>query len=727
VLAYIGACWLVTSRRAVGGTVQSLLLLADRRSRPELKRVAGHTHHWLPLVESLDDRIQFSALERAVAAAREIGGRWQEQIPDDFPPIGTGLDVVAFERIEGEGVECEIVDVGGWTDDVPLTLRVVRADGRWYLDLACTGEPPEPLLSGWEHLVKIATVQPLSELALAAADVGDGGPLAAPDVVDAIERWQADRPDDVAIIDANGQLTVGELWRAAGELSARLAARTAVGIRCDRDHSFAIAALAVLRADAYFIPLTAGWEARHRDAGVCDVIVGDRIETPGTDKRQLSGDGKFAYAMWTSGSMGVPKLAMISRPTLAAATARVAEFVGVTETDRYLHLASFGFSSSIRQMFVPLTRRATVLLASEATRTNVAELLSWLGQVRPTIIDTTPTMLDAIAETECVWPQSVRAVLSASEQLTPSIVDRFRAATGYTGSLFHMYGTTETSGLVAGSVVGAESSRFSLAPLPGCRLYIRDAYLHPVPVGMVGELYVDVGGGSDAYADPRGTAAAFVPSSRTAVARMFRTRDRARCAPDGGFEWLGRYDDLIKIRAERVSLTSVAEMAQSHPAVGRALAIDMQGEVGIAVAVVRGAQLSVEGLQEHMRGQGLHAELPTRVAIVDRLPQNASGKIDRRAVRDLITRSGDQRAPVVAAATPTERALAELWAAVLPDRTIGVTDNFFDLGGHSLKAARLAARVRREISCDEVGVATVFDHPTIRTMAAFMDSRKVDR
>ena len=142
---------------------------------------------------------------------------------------------------------------------MPLTLRVVRADGRWYLDLACTGEPPEPLLSGWEHLVKIATVQPLSELALAAADVGDGGPLAAPDVVDAIERWQADRPDDVAIIDANGQLTVGELWRAAGELSARLAARTAVGIRCDRDHSFAIAALAVLRADAYFIPLTAGW------------------------------------------------------------------------------------------------------------------------------------------------------------------------------------------------------------------------------------------------------------------------------------------------------------------------------------------------------------------------------------------------------------------------------------------------------------------------------------
>ena len=417
VLGYASACWLVTIRRAVGGAVQSLSLLVDRRSRPELERVVGLTHHWLPLVESLDDRVQFSTLERMVATAREIGSRWQEQIPDDFPVIGTGLDVVAFERIEGEGVTCEIVDLGGWADDMPLTLRVIRADGHWYLDLAYTGEPPEPLLPGWEHVLKIAAAQPLSELALAAADVGDSAPPAALDVVDAIERWQADRPEDVAIIDATGQLTVGELWRAAGELSADLSAGTAVGIRCDRDRSFAIAALAVLRAGAYFVPLTIGGEVWDRDDGMHAVIAGNRIETSGTGKRQLSGDEKFAYAMRTSGSMGVPKLALISRPTLAAATARVAEFVGVSETDRYLHLASFGFSSSVRQMFVPLTRRATVLLAPEAARTNVAELMSWLGQVRPTIIDTTPTMLDAVAAAGCSWPPSIRAVLSASEQL----------------------------------------------------------------------------------------------------------------------------------------------------------------------------------------------------------------------------------------------------------------------------------------------------------------------
>ena len=347
--------------------------------------------------------------------------------------------------------------------------------------------------------------------------------------------------------------------------------------------------------------------------------------------------------------------------------------------------------------------------------------------MRPTVVDTTPTMLDAIAETAGKWPSSVRAVLCASEQLTPAAADRFRTATGYTGPLFHMYGMTETSGLVAGSVVGAGSSRFTLAPLPGCRLYVRDAYLHPVPVGMAGELYVDVGGGADRYADTGAAAAAFVPSPRVAAARMFRTRDRARRLPGGEVEWLGRYDNLVKVRAERVSLTTVAEAAQSHPSVRRALAVDMAGEVGIAVAVVRGAQLSMEGLQEHLRGQGLHAGLPTRVAIVDQLPQNASGKIDRRAVRDLIARSGDQRALVVPPETPTEQALLKLWATVLPDRRISVTDNFFDLGGHSLKAAQLGARVRRELGCDEVGIATVFDHPTIRAMAAFVDSRTVSR
>ena len=364
VLAYAGACWLVANWRATGGAVQSLSLLVDRRSRPELKRVVGRTRHWLPLVERLDDRSQFPALERAVATAREIGRQWQEQVPDDFPQVGTGLAVFAPERVEGEGTGCGIVDVGGWTDDLPLTLRLVRADGRWFLDLACSGEPPEPLLCGWQHLLSRAAAQPLSEVALAAADAGDDVALAVPDLVSAIERWQADRPGDVALMDAHGQLTAGELWRAAGDLSVGIAAGTAVGIRCDRDRSFVIAALAVLRAGAYFLPLSSGEEGKQRHVAIHSVISGSRVETDEAAERQVSGEGEFAYAMWTSGSMGAPKLAMISRPTLAAATARVAEFLGVSEADRYLHLASFVFSSSIRQMFVPLSRRATVLLSA---------------------------------------------------------------------------------------------------------------------------------------------------------------------------------------------------------------------------------------------------------------------------------------------------------------------------------------------------------------------------
>ena len=202
---------------------------------------------------------------------------------------------------------------------------------------------------------------------------------------------------------------------------------------------------------------------------------------------------------------------------------------------------------------------------------------------------------------------------------------------------------------------------------------------------------------------------------------MFRTRDRARRLPDGHLEWLGRYDDLIKVRAERASLTTVGEIAQTHPAVRRAYALDVDGEVGIAVAVARGEQLSVEEMQAHLRAQGLQAGLPTRVTIVDQLPQNASGKLDRRAIRALIANGGDQRAPVATPATATEQALHELWSVLLPDRTIGVTDNFFDLGGHSLKAAQLAARVRHTLQCEAVGVATVFDHPSIRALSAFVD------
>ena len=367
VLAYAGACWLVACQRLTDAPTHALALLVDRRVRPELKRVVGRTRRWLPIVERVEGRTRFDTLERAVAGAREVGLRWQELLPDGFPMPAVGLDVIVFDA--------PVVDAGGWPDPLPLTLRLVRVGGRWLLDRTSMCAPPKALLGGWQHLLGAAdTTSPLSELPLADPEPTPSPAPGARDVLDAIERWQAERPGDVAVVDAAGELTIGELRHAAGTRAAQLAPGATVEIRCQRDRSFAIAVVAALRGGVTFVPTDTDERANH------------------------AAPSDAAYGMWTSGSLGEPKLALISRRTLAAATFRVAEFAQVVADDRYLHLASFGFSSSIRQLFVPLSQRAPVLITPEAVRTDASALLAWLAEARPTIIDTTPTTLDALAE-----------------------------------------------------------------------------------------------------------------------------------------------------------------------------------------------------------------------------------------------------------------------------------------------------------------------------------------
>jgi acyl-coenzyme A synthetase/AMP-(fatty) acid ligase len=431
-----------------------------------------------------------------------------------------------------------------------------------------------------------------------------------------------------------------------------------------------------------------------------------------------------AYAMATSGSMGAPKVALVPRPMLAAAIHRVSRVLHLDGGDRYLHLAAFGFSSSIRQLLVPLANRSAVLLCDDATRTDPDALLAWLHHVQPTVLDLTPTMLDALGDAARALPDSVRTITCASERLDPAVVHALRKERGFRGTIIEAYGTTETSGLVAAAIAASASTgeeAWPLASLDGCRLHVLDRCLHPVAPGMVGELWVSVGHHAAAYLGATATATAFLPDPAGDGERMFRTGDVVRRAGTDSISWLGRADDVVKVRGERVSLLQVAAAAEAHPAVHRAHAILAEGSVGLGVAVERGLGLEVPALQHHLRQAGLGAGLPTRIAVLDALPVNESGKLDRGALRRAITAGGDQRAPVSTPATDTERRLLAIWEDLLPDRQLGTHDDFFDVGGHSLKAAQLTNRIRDAFGRPDVGVVEVFEHPTIRSMALHLD------
>lgn len=429
-----------------------------------------------------------------------------------------------------------------------------------------------------------------------------------------------------------------------------------------------------------------------------------------------------AYAMATSGSMGAPKVALVPRPMLAAAIHRVSRVLRLGGGDRYLHLAAFGFSSSIRQLLVPLANRAAVLLCDDAKRTDPDALLAWLYQVQPTVLDLTPTMLDALGDAGRTLPDSVRTIICASERLDPAMVRALRDEQGFRGTIFEGYGTTETSGLVAAASATAASTGdkgWPLASLDGCHLHVLDRYLHPVAPGIVGELWVSVGHAAG-YLGAAATATAFLPDPMGYGDRMFRTGDIVRRDGTDSISWVGRADDVVKVRGERVSLLQVAAAAEAHPAVHRAHAILAEGSVGLGVAVERGLGLEAPALQHHLREAGLGAGLPTRIAVLDAFPVNESGKVDRGALQQAIT-AGVISAPVSSPATDTERRLLAIWEDLLPDRQLGTDDDFFDVGGHSLKAAQLTNRIRGAFGRPDVGVVEVFEHPTIRSMAHHLD------
>lgn len=732
--AYAAACWAVVSERVDGQAVQAMAVLVDRRNRESLRRVVGRTRQWAPIVVRVAPASSFADLEHAAEATCRAAEQWRELLPPEHPRPPVAIDVAFWQVWTLGPIPAEVVTASGWLDDALPTLRLVREPDAWYLEQRT---PPglDPTVDAWLQLLAAdrpaAAIGdlPLATRSGASSGASTAGNAASMDRFTAdLDGWRRERPSDPAVIDDAGTLTVGELWLQSGLIADQLRAGDVAGIRCERDRSFAIAVVGCLRARACFIPVDGREDDDDRLARADVTVVIEEATVVRSDRPSAGQGTSYAYAMATSGSMGSPKVALVPQPMLAAAIDRVGRFLDVGADDRYLHLAAFGFSSSIRQMLVPLANRAAVLICNGTRRTDPEGLLDWLDVVRPTVLDLTPTMLDALADGTRRLPDSVRTIVCASERLDPAVVRRLCEGERFTGKIVECYGTTETSGLVAvadggatgGRAIGGEGTSV-LTSLDGCSLHVLDRYLHPVRPGMAGELWVSAGSHPAGYLGAAETAAAFLPAPDGDGERMFRTGDVVRRVGSDSFAWIGRADDLVKVRGERVSLLQVASAAEAHPAVHRAVTILAEGSVGLGVAVERGLGLEPAALQRHLRDAGLGAGLPTRIAILDAFPVNESGKVDRGELRRAITAGGDQRAPVTGPATETERRLLGIWEDLLPDRQLGAEDDFFDVGGHSLKAAQLTNRIRVAFGRTDVGVIDVFEHPTIRTMARLLD------
>ena len=540
------------------------------------------------------------------------------------------------------------------------------------------------------------------------AALSSGGPAPEPWVLpDRVAKQAAARPSAIAVQTPTGALTYGELIERADTLAGHLVANgagpeVAVGVHLPRTADLVVATLGVLRAGAALVPLDPRYPAARlaaiREATAARLVIDEgfmaAIGAPPSVALPPVEPSSLAYAVTTSGSTGAPKSVLVEHRSLAAFTAALTQHLGVEQDVVFLATTPVSFDPSLRELLLPLTVGGTVVLAPEILGADPATAAALAREYRPTIVQGTPTTLRLLLDAG--WtPPAGTTVLSSGEVLAPPLGERLGAAGA---DVWNLYGPTETTQVALTHRVTPPVGDGPIPvgrPLPGVVVEIVDARLEPVPPGLPGEVVI----------------------SGSGVARglpvRYRTGDLGRWRADGTVEYLGRIDDQMKVNGVRVEPGDIEVALAQHPAV-RTAAVALRDGRLVAWVTLAAAADPAE-LRRHVAGLLPTALVPGVVAVVDEMPTLPNGKVDRMSLpTPTIEPTGTGGVPV----THGERRLARLWAALLgTDAAIGRDDDFFALGGSSLKAVELIARIH-QLFGREVPLAQCFLTPTLAGMAA---------
>ncbi|MFI6033362.1 amino acid adenylation domain-containing protein [Streptomyces sp. NPDC051315] len=667
------------------------------------------------------------------------------------------------------------------TTQFDLSLEAFLTGGRLRIEAThraglFTGDTVDRLLGHLETLLCAALAdprRPVSELPLMTRDeerrvVEEGNPTAhrVPEVT-LVDLLTPRTPDACALLadDAPDGLTHAGLHARANRLARVLIAHGVgperlVGVALDRGTDLVVALLAVLKAGGAYVPLDPGYPAERLAFVIEDtaplliltseavagtlpargipLLLPDDPRIAEADDRELTDadrslplrPGHPAYVIHTSGSTGRPKGAVVPHAAIVNRLLWMQDTYRLTPGDRVLQKTPASFDVSVWEFFWPLISGATLVLARPGGHRDPRHLAELIRERRVTTAHFVPSMLrvflDDPAATEARGV--LRRIVCSGEALPTELADRCAELLEGT-ELHNLYGPTEAAVDVT-SWPCAEGTRSAAGSVPigrpvwNTRTLVLDARLRPVPPGVPGELYL--GGvqlargylGRPALTADRFVADPFGPPG----ARLYRTGDLVRRNANGVLEFLGRSDDQVKIRGFRVEPAETEAALAALPGVSQAAVTVRQDAHGeprlIGYAVPRpGVGLRPLSLREALTATLPDHLVPAAVAVLDALPLTPNGKLDRRALP-----APDLAALTTATAprTETEAALCALFADLLGLPAVGVHDAFFTLGGHSVLATRLVARVRAELGV-EIPLRAVFDTPTVAGLAPLLN------
>ena len=596
------------------------------------------------------------------------------------------------------------------------------------------------------------------------------------------ERQVEHLPDSIAVLCEDEAITYRRLNSQANHLanylrSLGVKAEDRIGLYVDRSLAMVIGILGILKSGAAYVPLDPAYPKDRvnfilNDSGVKMLLTQSDLATTciEADRRPVYLDmdwpvisrqseanpepaisaGNLAYLIYTSGSTGNPKGAMVTHANLCHYAQSLGRELGIRTDDRYLHTASIAFSSSVRQLMIPLCCGSAVVIAgTEATR-NPTALLRSIKEVQVTVIDLIPSywrncirVLRELqpVEREDLLDNGLRLVLSASEPLSPETPASWRAHLKRPMRLINMFGQTETAGIVALYRIPDhwpyalnETSRSMPigSAIAGAGVYVLDSFLEPAPIGHSGDMYVAGGGVSRGYFNrPELTAETFIPNPFGSGAgygdclRLFRTGDRGRLLAEGHIEHLGRSDHQVKIRGYRIELGEIESALRRYDRVEEATVTVREEAPGnpCLIAYVAGKEpgLTSANLRRHLKALLPDYMVPPVFVILSRIPRAPNGKIDFGALPPPIVSRSDLEEQYTPPRSPEEETVSAIWSNILGVERIGIHDNFFELGGHSLTATQVISRIRAEFGI-ELSVRTLFEEPTVEGLARAIKS-----
>jgi amino acid adenylation domain-containing protein len=755
---------------AIGFFVNTLVLRSDLSGNPSFRELLGrvrekclgaYTHQDLPfelLVEALQLERDLSysplfqvmfALQNAPTTEVELSGLTMSAIPGASQTAKFDLTLTMEESETGF--------VGFWEYNTDLfdTSTIARMAGHFQTLLESIVANPIGAICELPLLTPTQQRQLLQDWNDTQTDYPRDS-----SIHQMFEQQVARAPDAIAVTFPEGQLTYRELNDRANQLARYLQvlgvrSESLVGICVERSLDLVVGMLGILKAGGAYVPLDPAYPQERlsfmlSDAQVSVLLTQEalmgglshlQVKTICLDadweaiavesKESLSSpvDGdSLAYVIYTSGSTGQPKGVMVTHRAVNRLVLNT-NYVQLTSGDRIAQASNASFDAATFEIWGALLNGAILVGVPHHVVLSLQEFAVYIREHGISVLFLTTALFNQIASFVPQAFGSLRYLLFGGEAVDPRWV-REVLQNGAPENLLHVYGPTENTTYSSWFLVEkVEETAISIPigrPIANTQIYVLDRNLQPVPVGVPGELHVGGDGLARGYLNRLElTQEKFVPDpfSFDPLARLYKTGDLVRYSIDGSIEYIGRIDNQVKIRGFRIELGEIETALLTHPDIREVVVVareDMPGDRRLVayVALHSERELQIGDLRGFLESRLPNFMLPSAFVWLDRFPLTPNGKIDRRHL-PLPDLSAQSAATYVAPRTEMEKEIASIWQEVLQLEKVGMDDNFFDLGGHSLLMVQLAQKLQASLE-REISLLEIFKYPTIATFTKYL-------